>query len=133
MTTTLQTTKPHCESMRPYGYRFDGIDLVSPPTFNEALDIFVSLRATHTDVGDIQIGRNNPLKDQIIFSIAAHIEGNFGLPYHALIVFSEEHEGTISIYIKKTVHNDWWTRPIIQMLRNYLMGMRAMVWLINKR
>lgn len=129
MKNTLQKTKPHCESMLPYGYRFENIDLIIAPNFKEALDLFIELRDEHF-IFDIQIGRNHPLRDQIIWSIAAHIEGNFGMPYKALIVYSEEHEGTISIYVKND--DKWWKDAHIRrQLSSYLMGMRSIIWMVK--
>lgn len=123
--TTLQKTKPHCESMRPYSYRFENIDVITPPTFREALDLYHKLKEEGYYTCDIQIGSKHPLKDQIIWSIAAHIEGNFGVPYSAIIVYSEKHQGCITIYNK-------WDPKTHRMMNNYLMGMRSVIRLIKQ-
>lgn len=117
------TTKPHHEAKKPYGYKFDAIDL-HICTWDEAHDIFCELREDH-HTHDIQIGQDNPHAERITWEIASHIEGNFGLPYKATIV---RRDTDIWIYTPK--NDRWWTQECRTALSNYLMGLRALLDLL---
>ena len=128
MSTTTQATKPHHEPSRPYGYRFEAINLYTCEDYDAALNMYENLRETH-NIHDIQIGHNNPHRNRIIWEIARHIEGNFGLPYDATIIYSEAHVGTITIYTPKK--HQWWNDKRRSELSNYLMGLRALLDLLK--
>lgn len=121
--------KPHHEPSMPYGYRFDAIDLIKLTDFDEAFNLFQILKVDHR-VHDIRIGANNPHTDRIIWEVASHIEGNFGPPYEAILVFSEAHGGDLSIYTPK-VHR-WWNNDRWSNLSNYLMGLRSLIDLLKR-
>jgi len=116
--------KPHHESMRPYGYRFEAINLYLLDDFIDSVNLFNELKVDHK-VHDIRIGKDCPHRDRIIWEIASHIEGNFGLPYKATIVFSEAHYGDIRIYTPK--NDKWWNNDRWSDLSNYLMGLRSLL------
>lgn len=119
--------KPHCDSMRPYGYRFESIDLLKVTDFEEAMEVFDDLDDDYTHT--IRLGNDFPHVDRVIWEVASYIEGNFGLPYNAILVYSEAHCGTLYIFTPKT--HDWWNFSIRQMLSNYLMGLRSLLDLLK--
>lgn len=123
-------TKPHLESQMPYGYRFDAIDVIKFTDFEEAFNFYGQMDELEYRIHSIDIGRDNPHVDRIIFEIAAHIEGNFGMPFPALIVFSNAHSGMIRVYVP-TSKGSWWNRrnPVnyAQLMSNYLMGLRSLL------
>jgi len=128
MLTEHETIKPHCDAMRPYGYRFEGIDLIKLTDFTEALALLHSFDHETYRTHTIQLGNNFPHVDRVIWHVASHIEGNFGLPYDATLVYSEAH-GTLYVFTRK--QHDWWKHEIWQHLSNYLMGLRSLLDLLK--
>lgn len=120
-------TKPHHEAKRPYGYRFERIDLYKPTDWQGAMAMLDELSETHEE-HSIQLGNSSPHVERVCWEVASHIEGNFGLPYDAILVYSEEHNGTLFIFTPK--QHDWWNVEIWQCLSNYLMGLRSLLDLI---
>jgi len=106
MLAELTPTKPHCEAMEVFGDVDDD--------YNQH---------------DIQLGNNFPHVDRVIWEVASHIEGNFGPPYDAILVYSEAHNGTLYIFTPKSHH--WWNNDIRSMLSNYLMGLRSLLDLLR--
>jgi len=122
------TVKPHCDVMRPYGYRFEGIELIKMTDFSEALELLCELDETHQQ-HTIQLGNNFPYVDRVIWEVARHIEGNFGCPYDAILVYSEGHSGTLFIFTPS--QHDWWNTKIWSLLSDYLMGLRSLLDLLK--
>lgn len=121
-------TKPHYEPKLPYGYKFEGIDLIKPDNFCDALELFCELRNTH-NTHMIQLGNNFPHVDRVIWEVAAHIERCYGLPYDAILVYSKEHDGMLMVFSPKT--HEWWNDDIRSCLNQYLMGLRSLFDLVH--
>jgi|SaaInlV_165m_DNA_1040744.scaffolds.fasta_scaffold146870_1 hypothetical protein len=128
MLAELTPTKPHCDERRPYGYRFEAIELYKMTDFSEAMEVFGDVDDDYNQ-HDIQLGNNFPHVDRVIWEVASHIEGNFGPPYDAILVYSEAHNGTLYIFTPKSHH--WWNNDIRSMLSNYLMGLRSLLDLLR--
>lgn len=121
----LEKLTPHLDSERPYGYTFSGISVYHVSCADGAdLDLYRNLDETHNNHNDIKIGRDNPYRDLIVFNIAAHIEGNFGPPYEAIIVHRND-DGYVTIHTPK--YDRWWILERYRELSNFLMGMRCLL------
>jgi hypothetical protein len=129
-----KVTKPNCESQRwitrPYGYRFEAIDVVKLTDFDDALHLLCKFEHETHETHMIAMGSNFPHVDRVIFEVASHIEGNFGPPYDATLIFSEAHQGTL--FIQTPTQSNWWNNERWSELSNYIMGLRAMLDLMRK-
>jgi hypothetical protein len=129
---TLEKKTPHLDSMMPYGYRFEGISVYHVNTKNRMdLDVFSELEETHDHRADVNIGGDNPHRDRIVWEIAHHIEGCFGLPFHAVLTVREE-DGYIVIHTPKDC--SWWNNRDVgytRLLRQYFMGLRSLLDLLK--
>lgn len=124
---SMKPTKPHCESQRPYGYRFNAIDLYMPQTYEQA----VSLLMKHKDHRhDISIDRDSPHVERIIWHVATFIEGNLGCCYKATLIFSKDH-GDGTLFIRTPEDGEWWDVNAWRSLSSYLMGLRSLMDLIE--
>lgn len=128
-TTNQAPVKPHCDAQRPYGYSFEAIDLYKFTDFREAFQLLCELGEDHEQY-DICLGEGcpGPLVERVAFEVASHIEGNFGPPYNAILVYSEAHNGRLFIFAPKG--SRWWNGKIGQCLSNYLMGLRSLLDLL---
>jgi hypothetical protein len=131
--TNIKPTKPHCDSQMPYGYTFKAIDLylITDEDYEEpyhtAIELHHELRDTH-DASQFRIGKDHPNRDRIIWHVAAFIEGNLGVPYKAILVYSDGHYGDLTIYTPKKCR--WWkssNSDALGHLRSFLQGIRCTI------
>ena len=111
---TIESTKPHCESQMPYGYRFANIDLYK---VDNDWNTHCELKNDH-QVHAIDVRFH---AERMIFEVASFIEGNFGVPYKAILIHSG---ASLTIYTPK--NDEWWNMERWRSLTSYLMGLRSL-------
>jgi hypothetical protein len=126
-------TTPHLESMLPYGYTFNSIDVIISnkyAAFGDR-DVTEALERRNTTHFNLNIKRDEDLRNRVTFEIAAHIEGNFGGCYEATLVWIDN-EDHYRLFIVVTNDNggleyddSWWTIERRLSLSNYIMGLRT--------
>lgn len=119
-------TTPHLESMLPYGYTFNGIDVIVGKMSDE--DVEEALGRENTTHFHLGIKKDENLREKVTFEIASHIEGNFGCPYEATLVWRENGDAyqLFVVVVEEGEENySWWDTKHCLLFSNYIMGLRA--------